>query len=136
MAALIAVLAEVHRVDRYPVNPARVSPDWISGQPGDRSWVAELSGHVVGHVTLARTDLGPMVQRLFVSPTARERGIASALLDIVEAHDGPIRLEVDQQAPKVIALYEARGWRRIGERPGGWTTVDGSPAQTYIYEFP
>jgi GNAT superfamily N-acetyltransferase len=91
--------------------------------PGDvlQAWVAEDFGQIVGHVALHRRSTDPVlalasetlgqpteklgvVARLFVSPTARHRGVGLfPILDVVtQFHDA-------------IRLYERRGWIRAGQ---------------------
>lgn len=80
---------------------------------------------------------GSRVARLYsiaVDPSARGRGLGAALLGAAERsarRRGAVllRLEVRQDNPAAIALYEARGYRRIGARVGYYD--DGADAWRY-----
>ena len=106
----VAVLAEVHRHDRYPLNWPSDPVGWLSPPGVLHAWVAEMSagavvgqgtvvghvagvahvagvghGAVVGHVAVHRpepgTGLGTAeVSRLFVAPTARGHQVGAELL--------------------------------------------------------
>ena len=80
---------------------------------------------------------GSAVARLYsiaVDPSARGRGLGAALLAAAEAGArrrgaDRLRLEVRQDNPRAIGLYEARGYRRIGARAGYYE--DGADAWRY-----
>jgi GNAT superfamily N-acetyltransferase len=106
--------------------------------PGDvyQAWVAEDVGEIVGHVALHRRSTDPVltlasealhqpveklgvVARLFVSPTARHRGVGQMLLDVASGEAVarglfPV-LDVATQFHDAIRLYERRGWVRAGQ---------------------
>jgi GNAT superfamily N-acetyltransferase len=144
----------VHEVDGYPVHiPADmrkflVAPDELTG------WVAELDGEVVGHVALharcsqASTDvvrrelcLGPgdygVVARLLVSLAARRQGIGRRLLDVARSEAASRQLlpvlEVVTHHESAISLYEAFGWRRIGQ--AAIQIPDRSPIDVFVYVY-
>lgn len=133
LPALGALLAEVHRSDSYPADPRRACAAWLveGERPGDPAWVAESDGRLLGHVALER-DAG-VVRRLFVAPTARGLGVATALMDAIEG--GARRLDVVDLDRAAIALYEGRGWVRTGSYVGDWTAGDGKPARVLTYEL-
>jgi ribosomal protein S18 acetylase RimI-like enzyme len=100
------------------------------------AWVATITERVVGMVTLrprsapesgalAARELGVderqlgFVARLEVAPSARRRGIARALLDAAVEEAGRRRLtvvlDVVGHDTSAIALYDASGWRRLGD---------------------
>ena len=61
-----------------------------------------------------------VVHRLCVSPAHQGRGIGTALMDFVEVHASrrgcsSIRLDVFSGNPNAMALYEHRGYRRVGQ---------------------
>ncbi|MEU5979657.1 GNAT family N-acetyltransferase [Streptomyces sp. NPDC047315] len=142
----VRVLAEVHRCDGYPVNwPARPG-EWLSDGPLLGSWVAELEGRVVGHVSLApggADDVAPalwsertgarsataVVSRLFVAPQARGRRIGALLMDRATAEARrrglhPV-LDVVASDTAAAALYERLGWELLATVDQQW-----SPHQT------
>ena len=128
----VRVLAEVHRLDGYPVNWPDRPGAWLSHGPLLGSWVAELEGRLVGHVTLSpggEDDLAPMlwserngaprdmtavVGRLFVAPEARGRRIGALLIGraVEEARRRGLRVVLDVVASRTAAaaLYERLGW--------------------------
>lgn len=93
-------------------------------------------GAVLGSAVLF-LRAGSRVARLYsiaVDPTARGRGLGAALLGAAEAaarRRGAtlLRLEVRQDNPAAIALYVARGYRRIGARADYYE--DGGDAWRY-----
>ena len=63
-------------------------------------------------------DYGEL-KRMFVTPAARGRGVARALMDAIEAHAvesgmGVVRLETGIYQPEAIGLYERMGFVRRG----------------------
>ncbi|MBW8818893.1 MAG: GNAT family N-acetyltransferase [Streptomyces sp.] len=143
VAACVRVLAEVHRRDGYPVNwPARPG-EWLSQDAALGSWVAELDGRVVGHVSLSRSaegDVAPVlwserngasveraavVGRLFVDPQARGHGFGALLMASAAAearHHGlhPV-LDVVASDTAAAALYERLGWTRLATVEQRWS---------------
>ncbi|MFG2373066.1 GNAT family N-acetyltransferase [Streptomyces sp. NPDC048504] len=137
------VLAEVHRLDGYPVNWPDRPGDWLSHGPLLGSWVAELEGRLVGHVTLApggENDLAPMlwserngatrdmtavVGRLFVSPEARGRRIGALLIGraVEEARRHGLHpvLDVVASDTAAAALYERLGWELMAAVEQQWS---------------
>ncbi|MFF3336530.1 GNAT family N-acetyltransferase [Streptomyces sp. NPDC002888] len=134
LADCIAVLTAVHEDGGYPVNwPARPA-DWLTPRSLLSAWVAELDGRIVGHVVLSHSDEGDVapglwqarhkgagaaavVNRLFVSPAARGRGIGAALLEraTCEAHARGLHpvLDVVASDTAATALYERLGWELL-----------------------
>jgi GNAT superfamily N-acetyltransferase len=133
--ACVVVLRAVHAADRYPLHWPESPARWLAPRDLLEAWVATSSSGIVGHVALqhvARLAATPLfsesglpapdrlavVSRLFVSTTARRRGIGAALLSAAAA--GAIRrglrpvLEVVDSDAAAIALYERSGWRRVG----------------------
>jgi GNAT superfamily N-acetyltransferase len=132
----VALLREVHAADRYPViwpaDPAR----WLTGRYPLCAWVAEEpEDRLIGHLSLHGTDAvrarrqwreaAPVpleriavVSRFFVAPAARRRGVGGALLQRAEEHATArgqrLVLDVADHNRAAIALYEGRGWRRVG----------------------
>lgn len=50
--ACVRVIADVQRVDRYPLNWPADPPSWLSPPGLHRAWVAGPGGSVVGHAAL------------------------------------------------------------------------------------
>jgi GNAT superfamily N-acetyltransferase len=106
----VAVMAEVHRRDGYPMHWPADPAAWLAASRLIAAWVAVLDGRIVGHVSLSQpgrgdgaprlagTVPGPagvvpgpagmvpgpagvaMVSRLFVAPAARGHQAGAALL--------------------------------------------------------
>lgn len=131
-----SIAVEVHALDGYPsfLGDGGLR-EFLMPTDAFDAWVAVLDGDVVGHVvlrpssapasaSLAASELGvdvhslAFVARLLVAPRARRRGVAGALLDHAVA-DARRRghvpvLDVVRRDAGALALYEARGWRRLG----------------------
>lgn len=141
------VLAEVHVCDGYPVNWPDQPGGWLSRGPLLGSWVAELEGGPVGHVSLSQGgegDLAPMVwdernkarrgmtavvSRLFVAPQARGHRIGAVLIGraVQEARRRGLHPVLDVVASDIAAavLYERLGWELMTTVEQQW-----SPHQT------
>jgi ribosomal protein S18 acetylase RimI-like enzyme len=129
VGALVLVLAESHRVDRYPLLAEHVSAEWLT-EKGSPAWVAELDGVVVGHAAIAGAPSGPLeLTRLVVSSSARGAGVAGSLLDAVERHAASVGsslfLEVLEHNTGAIRLYERRGWVATGSERVDWFGANG-----------
>ena len=135
LAECVAILAEVHRRDGYPMawpdDPGRflAKPDFLG------AWVTVVDGRLAGHVVLAppgTTDVAAallgrdaaMVSRLFVASAARGRGVGAALLEhaVREAHQRGLHPVLDVLATNSapIAFYERMGWRLLGTGQAQW----------------
>lgn len=81
--------------------------------------LAMAGGQAVAGGGIRRLDaLTAEVKRMWTAPSARRRGLASAVLDALEeaARQRGYRrlvLETGRAQPEAIALYENRGYRRI-----------------------
>lgn len=158
LGACVALATEVQRVDGYPTFlgdgglEAFVAPDDVLG-----AWVAELDGDVVGHVLLRPRSAPPsvilaaealevdaaklgFVARLMVAPSARRRGLAKDLLDVVvlEAHRRGLLpvLDVVTSDTAAIALYEASGWHHLGDRTLTLRNGDDLALRVYSWQVP
>ncbi|TQJ22268.1 ribosomal protein S18 acetylase RimI-like enzyme [Micromonospora sp. A202] len=143
----VAGLAEVHRVDRYPLNWPADPHRWLREPHPARAWVAvDADGAVVGHVAVHRIPDpvgGPParptaeVARLFVVPSARGLALGSALLDRARQwasrRGTDLVLELAAGGAAAAALYERTGWRRVGTSTAPWTAPDGSPVSLLHY---
>ena len=158
---LADVLVLVHACDGYPVEGVDDARAWVELPEALGQWTALLRNRPVGHVALLRPALedgapallaaegGPVdrvavLARLFVSPNARGKGIANALMAAAEsnAHQMQLGLVLDvlTKDRRALQLYEARGWRRLGRivhqfgencREDGYALV--APAGTVNY---
>jgi acetyltransferase len=131
-----------------PVARATADRYWrdmiVSLDTGDglRLWVAERDGKVVGSVQLAlcQKENGrhrAEVQKLLVHTAVRGQGLATLLLQAVEA-------EAREQQRSLLVLdtllasqaenvYRHLGWSRAGEIPGYATTPEGELFPTVYY---
>ena len=155
--ACLALLAEVHTADGYPLHWPADAPRWLTPEKLLAAWVAEDEGTVIGHVALcgavgdaaaplwsAASGLPPdriaEVTRLFVAPGARGRGVGAALLAKAwaEARSRGLRsaLEVLDHDQRAIALYERTGWRLVASVPAPWAQAAGGPALLHYYLAP
>jgi GNAT superfamily N-acetyltransferase len=130
----VSLLADVHRLDGYPMRWPDNPADWLT-EPGlFAAWVATLDGRLAGHVAISRVEAGDpaadlfgdgaaSVSRLFVGAVARGHGTGAALLQHVtrEARQRGLRpvLEVLATAP-AVAFYERLGWRLLGSVDRQW----------------
>jgi GNAT superfamily N-acetyltransferase len=133
----VAVLAEVHRHDRYPLNWPSDPVGWLSPPTVLGAWVAEISaGAVVGHVAVHRPA---EVSRLFVAPTARGQHVGAELLGHARrwatAHGIGLTLEIvdESRSAPAIALYERTGWRHVDTVTATWRGPDGRPVRLRRY---
>ena len=144
---LTAVLAAQQPVSGYPQRwPLPWPVEDFLVRPGELgSWVAELDGAVVGHVSVTTTDPGPetdgwvagtgrpaeelaTVSVLFVDHTVAGRGVGTALLDravefIRSSGRVPV-LDVVQETANAVRLYQRHGWRVVGEARPWWLPDD------------
>lgn len=144
----VAVLTEVHRLDRYPLNWPADPEGWLSPPNALHAWVAETEqGSILGHVAVNRvcsaTDPASMpaaeVSRLFVTPAARGYKVGIGLLTHARQwateHRLPLVLEIvdhERSAP-AIALYERSGWRHTDTTTAAWTGPEGRPVRVRRY---
>ena len=118
--ALIALFRDSVRRDSHPYYtyeqrlawaPDTIDRDaWAVARASRPTWVATLEEHPVGFADLMADD---HIDMLFVHPDHQGRGIATALLDLVEreAHGRhAARVTVDASL-NARALFEGRGYR-------------------------
>ena len=125
MALLREAAAEAAAL--YPEwhDPQAAAPGNAPTPPRGAYLVARVDGRAVacGALRPLEGDVagGPAtaeVRRMFVTATARRRGLASAMLQALEARavalgHAVLRLETGFRQQPAIALYEARGYLRI-----------------------
>ncbi|RQX15077.1 GNAT family N-acetyltransferase [Micromonospora ureilytica] len=140
----VAALAEVHRVDGYPLNWPADPHRWLREPHPARAWVAiDADAAVVGHVAVHRisgqVDGRPTaeVARLFVVPKARGLALGSALLNRArqwaDKRATDLVLELAGDGTAAAALYERAGWRCVGTSTAPWTAPDGSQVSLRHY---
>ncbi|MET7880109.1 GNAT family N-acetyltransferase [Micromonospora profundi] len=144
----VAVLTEVHRLDRYPLNWPADPEHWLSPPDVLHAWVAGREpGFILGHVAVHRVcfaaDPASMpaaeVSRLFVAPAARGYKVGIQLLTHARQrateHRLPLVLEIvdHERSALAIALYERTGWRHTHTTTATWTGPEGGPVRVRRY---
>ncbi|MEU6206512.1 GNAT family N-acetyltransferase [Micromonospora musae] len=147
----VEVLAEVHRLDRYPLNWPADPEDWLSPPNALNAWVAETEqGSILGHVAVHRADLVPdpasppvaEVSRLFVAPAARGHAVGAQLLTRARQWAAEqrfsLKLEIvdHPRSASAITLYERTGWRHTDTTVATWTAPAGEPVRLRRYTVP
>ncbi|ELP71059.1 GNAT family N-acetyltransferase [Streptomyces turgidiscabies] len=124
------MLATVHEQNAYPLNWPTDPAGWLT--PGSllAVWVADAEGEgdegIVGHIVLSRSEEGDaaaalwnrgptaVINRLYVDPAARGRGVGAALMAraVAEARFRALHpvLDVASTDTAAAALYERLGW--------------------------
>lgn len=140
--ACVRMLATVHEQNAYPLNWPTSPATWLTPQSLLAVWVAEeVNGEdsdvgddggdgdgdgIIGHVVLSRSEEGDaaaalwsrgptaMINRLYVDPAARGRGVGAALMEraVAEAELRALHpvLDVASTDTAAAALYERLGW--------------------------
>jgi GNAT superfamily N-acetyltransferase len=144
----LSILADVHRLDHYPLNWPGDPHQWLSPPNTLHAWIAEarpaaVVGHVAVHQATSAANPAAMtaveVSRLFVAPTARRHGVAIKLLGQVRQWATERRLDLALEivdAPRsgaAMALYESTGWQHTHTATATWTSPDGSPVRLRRY---
>ncbi len=137
LVACVGLLRIVHVTDGYPLAWPSDPERWIAPRRERCAWIARNDdGSVLGHVALHFVEghsacqlwcdgsgLPPdclvAVSRLLVLPSARRRGLGSALVTEATAHAHALGLrpvlDVAQDNYPAVRLYEQSGWRRVGK---------------------
>ncbi len=133
----LELLQRVRAVDGYPLHlkPEHVAA-FFTAEAETAAWVADVDGRIVGHVALHSpadyptlavaqqatglpSDRLTLLARLFTSPDLRRTGLGRTLLRHATEHARSLGqravLDVGQSLLSGVALYEAEGWRRVGE---------------------
>jgi GNAT superfamily N-acetyltransferase len=123
MADCVEILRAVHLRDSYPVNWPVDAEGWL--EELEAAWVAEIDGHVVGHVAARITEGDPSevtVERLFVAPSANGLGLGAQLLAVASAYgDASIAvLAVADNGRHAQRLYRDQGWSLRSRTPIDW----------------
>ena len=143
---------------RYPFrNPLPFPVEQFVVRHGElASWVAEIAGVVVGHVSVLDVtdhDIGPewsagagrpveelaAVSVLVVDHDHTGHGIGSRLMDTCEAHvrsigRHPVLEVVGGAHGRAVSLYLARGWRILGDVVPHWLPEGEGPV--HIMDLP
>jgi GNAT superfamily N-acetyltransferase len=144
MDRCVQALQAVHENDAYPLNWPADPLSWLNPPRLLQAWIAGDSGGIVdGHVAVQRLPSEASARhvelsRLFVTPAARRRSLAGALVDHVRSwaaeHDYDLTLNVtDGPRSAAVAFYEATGWRHTHTTDADWTTPDGRPVKLRHY---
>jgi GNAT superfamily N-acetyltransferase len=139
----VEALRAVHEVDDYPLNWPGDPRGWLDPPRLLRAWIAEgPGGDVAGHVAVQSLPGVPgdraELSRLYVTPAARRRALADALVGRVRSwaaeHGYELTLDVtDHHRSAAVAFYEATGWRYSHTTEADWTTPDGGPVRLRHY---
>jgi GNAT superfamily N-acetyltransferase len=138
----VELLADVHRLDGYPLNWPSNPRRWLCPPELLYAWIAETDNAVVvGHVAVHRpttppdADQDPIpalveIGRLFVAPAFRRHHVATRLLQQARlwaaGHKVDLMLKVvDSQRSTAIAFYERIGWQHTHTTTATWTAPDG-----------
>ncbi|MEU9786151.1 GNAT family N-acetyltransferase [Streptomyces phaeochromogenes] len=148
-------LVEVHATDGYPVEGVDQPEAWLTPPGLIQAWVAELDGHIVGHVAISRSngeeavslwlkhgqgieEKTAVMARLFVIRGARKSSIGERLVGAATeyAEQKGVRLVLDVMAKDMAAirLYERLGWQKLG--PTTHTYGDGDRTDAVCYVSP
>ena len=107
-----------------------------NGQPDERTWVADIDGHLVGFASTARSrDAGAdvetaEVEAIYLEPEHVGTGVGNALFthaieDLRERGYARATLWVLETNARAIQFYQRAGWL-----PDGARKTDESPART------
>lgn len=129
--ACVRVLATVHEQNAYPLNWPTDPTTWLTPRSLLAVWVAEGEDGedgqgIIGHIVLSRSEEGDaaaalwnrgptaVINRLYVDPAARGRGVGAALMEraVAEAEFRGLHpvLDVASTDTAAAALYERLGW--------------------------
>jgi GNAT superfamily N-acetyltransferase len=144
----VGALRAVHEADAYPLNWPAEPRGWLTPARLLQAWIVEeAEGAVIGHVAVRRLTNASGSQwstrhaelsRLYVTPAARRRSVASALVRHAwswAAENGyDLTLNVtDEHRSAAVAFYEATGWQHSDTTDADWTTPDGRPVRLRHY---
>ena len=100
------------------------------GQPGRRYRVLRgTDGELLGYLGVAVHGADAELQTLAVAPGRRGRGLGRRLVGVAvdvarEAGARRLDLEVREQDPVAVAVYQGAGFRRQGRRPGYYSPAE------------
>jgi len=116
-SADINTLADIYYKSRIAtfdwMNPNEIElDDFHRDTKGEKIWVAELKGHVVGFVSVWEAE--NFIHHLFVLPNYFSQGIGSQLLATCLNHmSRPATLKCVSATNKALNFYKQKGWRTI-----------------------
>jgi ribosomal protein S18 acetylase RimI-like enzyme len=132
---LVAVQRAGYRVEADLIGaislpPLHETPEQLRAS-GERFLGAYLDGELAGAISYKRDGATVDIHRLVVHPDAFRRGLATRLLDALEAEEAGAEawtVGTGRDNAPARALYERRGFRPTEERivPGGivWVRMD------------
>ncbi|MEV7021568.1 GNAT family N-acetyltransferase [Kitasatospora sp. NPDC093558] len=148
LADCVRLLGDVRTTDGYPTDWPERPAAWLTPEGLLAAWVAEADDRVLGHVALsrsapgdaapvlwghrtgARPELTAVVNRLYVAPAARGRGVGARLLANALTHARALGLhpvlDVLATDAGAVACYRRLGWTWLGsvdQQWGGGRTV-------------
>ncbi|RCV52456.1 GNAT family N-acetyltransferase [Marinitenerispora sediminis] len=151
--ATTALLIEVHRRDGYPVEGVADPRAWLQPPGLMRSWIAELNGAIVGHVSLtappgddqavalwrtrttAPASRVAVLARLFVHPETRRQSVGKALVQAAtgyaQSRQTDLLLDVLEKDTAAIRLYESLGWTFLATATHSFGRDSTFPARYY-----
>ena len=156
---LLGILARQQAETQYPFRwPPDRAPERFLRRPSEReAWVAELGGHIVGHVAIqsvADDELGQMwaaahglpitklrcISVLYADRRLSRHGIGSALLARATqralADGGAPVLDVVAGHLGALSLYVSRGWQEVGRFRPEWLPASEEPVRAMILPRP
>jgi GNAT superfamily N-acetyltransferase len=138
--ACVLALRAVYEEGGYPLNWPRDPAGWLNPSGVLAAWVfagPDDPAEVAGHVLVTSPGL---VNRLFVPPAHRGRGIGAQLLAHVREwaveRRLDLRLDVVDDRGSAIALYERTGWIYDRTEPADWKDPSGRPVNVRHYSLP
>ncbi|MEU8514497.1 GNAT family N-acetyltransferase [Kitasatospora sp. NPDC048722] len=142
LAECVRLLGDVHATDGYPSDWPDRPAAWLTPEGLLAAWVAEADGRILGHVALsrsapgdaapvlwsrrtgARPELTAVVNRLYVAPAARGRGVGARLLANALTHARALGLhpvlDVLATDAAAVACYRRLGWTWLGSADQQW----------------
>jgi GNAT superfamily N-acetyltransferase len=163
-------LREVHAADGYPsrwpedpaawLAPSRLAEAWVATDPSSRNGrraddadgcpIGSIAGHIGAVVGVDEPMFTDATRRppaqlvkasmLFVTPSARGRGVAvelmAAFTDYAHRHELCPVLDVVEDGTSAIKLYERLGWRLAGRQAAEWTDAEGRHPTVRVYVGP
>jgi ribosomal protein S18 acetylase RimI-like enzyme len=150
--------------DGYPPHRPGGHAPFASANNELRSFVVQIDGDVSGHVAVheytarsvmnlaaealqVRPDQLVAVARLFVDPSARRSGVGRSLVEAATEVSVSLErraiLDVWQELPAAISLYESLGWKRLGTAQIDFRSActqacvhDGRSISSFVYVAP
>jgi GNAT superfamily N-acetyltransferase len=116
-SADINALADIYYQSRIAtfdwMNPNEIKlDDFHRDTKGEKIWVAESKGHVVGFVSFWEVE--GFIHNLFVLPDYVSQGIGSQLLTTCLSHmSRPATLKCVSANTRALSFYKQKGWKTI-----------------------